>query len=150
MWRPGKCGAQRLGTRARRGTCRSHQVHSSHGPGHSGSCSHQLQEIDVRGVSPRSAFSCLRCGARERMQGPSDWVDSALGQGRTETHPIPKGCPGCRQPRGSERLQCHLWPAEVNVQARDSRTGPRPEPRGALTSGRLYGCPQDAQQAHEM
>lgn len=35
-----------------RGTCRSRQARSSRGTGHSGSCSHRLQEIDVGGVSP--------------------------------------------------------------------------------------------------
>ena len=36
----------------RRGTCRNRQAHSSREPGHRGSCSHRLQEIDVGGVSP--------------------------------------------------------------------------------------------------
>lgn len=41
-----------FGARAQRGTCRSRQAHSSRGSGHSGSCSHRLQEMDVGGVSP--------------------------------------------------------------------------------------------------
>ena len=35
-----------------RATCRSRQARSSRGPSHSGSCSHQLQEIDVGRVRP--------------------------------------------------------------------------------------------------
>lgn len=73
---------------------------------------------------------------------------SGLGQNRDS--------PGCKgtawvwsTPR-VERLQCRLWPAEVNALAKDGRAGPRPEPGGTLTSGRLNACPQDAQQAHEM
>lgn len=60
-------------------------MHSSHGPGHSGSCSHQLQEIDVGAVTLGSGLGSLRCGALERIQGLSNWMGSALGQGRTSS-----------------------------------------------------------------
>lgn len=132
----------------RRGTCRSRQAHRSRGPGHSGNCSHRLQEIDVEEVSRGSGLGSLRCrlgrGCRVPVIGWAQLWGSAKETGFFPKGHLgfssPLGPNGCRDVSGRQRPTC-----KQGTPGEGGGLG-----GGALTYGRLNECPQGAQQAHEM